>query len=135
MAKPKFPHFTADEAEVLEEFIKRGIIKGEWKFDVRLPSEKAKYIEHYPEPWKSMWIALTSKRIDALCEDENYIHIIEVKRVMLHSGIGQLLMYKYLYEKHFKPKKPIKLWLIAKYHDPDVVKLCRQLNINTWWLI
>ena len=135
MVKAKFPHFTLDEAEVLEEFMKTGILRGAWKFDVRLPSEKAKWVENYPEPWRSMWEALTAKRIDALCETPDAIHIIEVKRVMLHSGIGQLMMYKALYEEHFKPRKPIRLWLIAKYHDPDVVKLCRQMNINTWWMI
>lgn len=79
-----------------------------------------------------MWEALTAKRIDAVAETDTFIHIIEVKRVMLPSGIGQLLLYSYLYNEQFKPTKNIKLWLIAKYPDPDVIHVCKQMGIQTW---
>ena len=132
MVRTKFPHFTPEEAEVLDEFIRKRIIVGEWKFDVRLPSNRAKEVDIKDPTLKLFWEKVTAKRIDALCETPESIHIIEVKRYMLASGIGQLLLYSYLYNKHFKPSKPIFLWLIAKYPDPDVIEWCKLHGIKTW---
>ena len=135
MAKVKFPHFTPDEAEVLEEFMRKGPLEGKWSFDVHLKSLKAERIPVEDTVYRMMWEKLTAKRIDAVCETYNSINIIEVKRVMLASGIGQLMLYSYMYNKQFKPKKPVYLWYVVKYHDPDVVEYCRNIGIKTWWMV
>jgi len=128
----KFPHFTPDEAEVLREFIAQKVLVGDWSFDVRLKSEKAELAAEYPPEIRSMWEAVTAKRIDAVCETTDAVNIIEVKKYMLHSGIGQLLTYRELYREQYKPTKPIVLWLIAKYPDPEVLRVCERLGIRTW---
>ena len=135
MVKVKFPHFTLEEAKVLEEFQKLFFKGAKWQYDVRLESRKAKLPESEPEPFKIMWKKLTAKRIDALVETSDAFHIIEVKRVMLPSGIGQLLVYAYMFNEQFKPKKMVKLWYVTYYNDPDVEHICKQLGINTWSVV
>jgi len=130
---PRFPHYTKEEAEVMEAFLKAKVLEGaRWQFDVKLPVELPEGIKKAPEPYRRMWEVLTAKRIDAVAEMHDFIHIIEVKKRLLPSGIGQLFTYKSLYQKLFKPRKPIKLWMIAKYDDPAVRNICEELGINTW---
>jgi len=132
MPRPKFPHFTKDEAEVLEAFMKQYPNVQKWEFDVRLKSKKAEGIKFENEMMKLFWEKATAKRIDAVAHLTNEIWLIEVKRYMLSSGIGQLLVYSFMYNEQFKPKKYVKLWLIAKYPDPDVIEVCKKLGIKTW---
>ena len=135
MARPKFPHFTLEEARTLELFQATGILIGKWSYDVRLTSKRATDCP-FEEDWACrMWKALTAKRIDAVCERESDINIIEVKRYMLPSGVGQLLLYSYMYADEFKPNKPVKLWYVTYYSDPDVEDLCRKLGIKTWSVV
>jgi len=132
MPRPKFPHFTPDEAEVLEVFMDKGPLEGKWSYDVKLESQKAKWIKFESEAMERMWKAVTAKRIDAICETQTEINIIEVKKYMMASGIGQLLVYSFMYSEQYKPTKPVKLWLIAKYPDPDVEEVARKVGIKTW---
>ena len=132
MAKIKFPHFTLEEAKVLEEFQKRFPYFTNWRYDVKLKSRKLDLAKIDDPILKKMWYHLTAKRIDAVCEDNENIYIIEVKRYMMASGIGQLLVYQYMFNEQFKPKKNIKLWLISYYPDPDVEHIANQLGIRTW---
>lgn len=135
MYRIPFPHFTKEEADVLRRFIEAGLIKGKWYFDVRLTSQKAKFVEKLPSPWAWMWQQLTAKRIDAVCVSENAVHIIEVKRYMLSSGVGQLITYRDMFIKEYEPSGPVVLWYVTFYHDPDIVRLCESLNINTWYVV
>jgi len=128
----RFPHFTLEEAKVLDEFQKRKILVGKWSYDVRLKSKKSKLPGDVSDWVQRMWESVTAKRIDAVCETENKIHLIEVKRYMLASGVGQLLVYMYMYQEQFKPFKPLQLWYVCFYSDPDIVEICRKLGIKTW---
>ncbi|MCD6094170.1 MAG: hypothetical protein J7J51_05235 [Candidatus Omnitrophica bacterium] len=130
-----FPHNTTEESIVLRRFIEANILKGEWWFDVKLPSMKAEFVKNLPEPWATMWKNLTAKRIDALCFTGRAWHIIEVKRQMLASGIGQLKLYDFMFKKYYQPEEPVHLWYVTFYHDPDVVLMCEREEIKTWWLI
>ena len=129
----RFKHFTLDEKEIAEKFIKKHQQFFNWRFDVRLKSKKSELVEIEDETLRLMWENLTAKRIDMLFEDARYIYIAEVKRVMLASGIGQLLLYERMYKEQFRPSKPVKLYYIVKYPDPDVDQFCKDLNILTWW--
>ena len=132
MPKVRFPHFTLEEARVMQEFMDSGILDGKWSFDVKLKSRKAEKVPIEDPVMRAMWEALTAKRIDAVCETPVDINIIEVKRVMLPAGIGQLLVYTYMFNEQFKPDKPVKLWYVTYYNDPDVEHICKQLGIKTW---
>ena len=131
----RFYHFTDEEAEVARLFILEGPLQGEWYCDIRLPSRKAKFVGELEEPWRTMWLHLTSKRIDLLCVQRDTIHIIEVKRYMLSSGVGQLLTYRDMFEETYKPIVPVELWYVTYYPDPDVIEICRRHGIRTWSVI
>ena len=133
--KIKFPHATSEEREALQKFIDAGIIHGIWTFELRLPSRKAKIAEKAAEPFRIMWEKLTAKRIDAVCEAADAIYLIEVKRYLLPSGIGQLLVYAYMYNEIYKPKKPIKLYYVAYYNDPDVAEVCKNMGIKVFTVV
>ena len=135
LTRPKFPHFTEEESHVLREFIKAKVIEGEWWTDVKLTSRKAKYIETMEEPWRTMWLMLTAKRIDAVCVARDYVHIIEVKKIMLPSGVGQLSLYRMMFAEEYKPRIPIRLWYVTYYRDPDVEEMCRRAGIRTWSVV
>jgi len=134
LAKKKFPHFTLEEAEVAELFEKIGPLKGKWQYEVRLTSKKARWVENEPEWIKKMWEKITAKRIDMVCERESDVNLVEVKRYLLPSGIGQLLLYAHMYNEQFKPQKPVKLWYVAYYGDPDVEEFAKSIGINVWVL-
>ena len=132
--KMKFPHFTSEEKEAMKSFILHGPLKGEWELEVRLPATLPEWVKNEPEEFVKMWMTVTAKRIDAVCEEKNGIHIIEAKKRLMASGIGQLLVYRSMYTQYFQPKKPIYLWLIAAHDDPDIRNICKEYGINVWTL-
>ena len=130
--KYKFPHFTSEEEEAMKAFILHGPLKGEWELEVRLPAALPEWVQNQPEAFARMWMTVTAKRIDAVCKAEHAIHIIEAKKRLMASGIGQLLVYRSMYVNYLQPKKPVYLWLIAKYDDQDIRKICNEYGINPW---
>ena len=131
----RFPHYTEEERRALEEFMKAGILHGVWSFEVRLKSRISEFAKELPENWRRMWETVTAKRIDAVCEEPDRINIIEVKRRLMSSGIGQLITYEKMYKEQFKPTKPIQLWMVAWENDPDVAKVCADMGIKTWTVV
>jgi len=127
-----FPRYTKEEDTVAREFIKEKKWKGEYYFDVHLTSRKAKFVENLPAPLARLWTEVTAKRIDMLVVTRDRIRIVEVKRYMLSSGIGQLLTYRKMFKEEYRPNVPIELWYAVWYYDPDIISICQQLNINTW---
>ena len=112
--------------------MRTGLLDGKWSFDVKLTSKKFENAKIDDDLMRVIWKNLTAKRIDAVCETAEDINIIEVKRVMLASGIGQLMLYAYMYNQQFKPQKPIKLWYVTYYNDPDIEEYCKLIGIKTW---
>ena len=135
MVRIKFPHFTQEEALVLEKFQKEAAPQGKWSYDVRLKSKKADLAKIEDPTLKAYWEKVTAKRIDAIVETASQINIIEVKRYMLASGIGQLLTYAYMYAEQYKPQKPVQLWYVTYYSDPDIEELAPKFGIKTWSVV
>ena len=131
---PRFPHFTPEEAAVLWGFIKSGELKGKWAFDVRLFGKYAYKLAERGDYFSVREALLLAKRIDALVDDRGALHIIEVKRRLLHSAIGQLLTYKNMLVEQWQPSKPVELWAVYAIPDPDVEDICRRMGIKTYWV-
>lgn len=127
-----FPRYTAEEDQVARSFIKEMKWKGDYYFDVHLTSRKAAFVFNMPAPLRAMWESVTAKRIDMLVISEDLIRIVEFKRYMLSSGIGQLLVYDKMFREEYRPNVPIELWYACWYYDPDVIEVAKGLNINTW---
>lgn len=132
MAEALFKHQSEEERIVAEEFIKRYLVGAKITFDLPLASKKPARWEEMPENYKRMWEYLLAKKIDFIAELPEKIMIVEVKQKLSASGVGQLLLYKKMYEEQYKPVKPLELWQIAMYPDPDVIELCDKLGIK-WW--
>jgi len=134
MARPIFKHQSEAEIVVAKAFIERVFPQAKVEFDVPLKSSKPADWESMPENYRKMWEYLTAKKIDMVMHLPEKILIVEVKQKLGASGVGQLLLYKMMYLEQYKPGKPVELWQIAMYPDPDVVKLCEKLGIK-WWCL
>ena len=131
----RFFHMTEEERDVAYHFIRSGVLVGDWYCDIRLPSKKASWLLEFREPYRRMWENLLSKRIDLLCVQSDAIHIIEVKRLMLSSGVGQLLTYYHMFIREYLPTVPVYMWYATFYPDPDVKEICEIYDIRTWTYI
>ena len=131
---PPFPHFQIAEARILYDFICSDKIVGTWYFDVKLLSEKAKKLLESENPFMLSQANLYMKRIDAVCINSIAHNIIEVKKKLLSSAIGQLLTYEKLYREQYKPTKSIRLVVVYAFRDEDVEKTCKEYNIKCYWV-
>lgn len=124
-----FRHFKPEELELAREFIRRAILEGYFYFDVYLTTAAAeKLLEEVPEikiPLAVPWML----RIDAVCWTTGVVWLIEFKERIRTSGIGQLISYKDLFEKQYKPQRPINLMYVAKYDAPELHPLMDKLGI------
>ena len=127
-----FPRFSRDEDWIAKAWIYDVRLKGEYWFGVCLPSKKFQVPEHIPESLKRMWLIDTAKKIDIVVLTDYEVHLVEVKRKMLSSGIGQLLLYKEMFREYYRPTGRIVLWYVTYTSDPDVVDMCKALGIKTW---
>ena len=90
-------------------------------------SEKAledKYIK--------MWSRLNAKRIDAVGESSKAVWIIEVATSPGLRAIGQLLVYRNLWNEDPKIEKPVLIALVCSVFDPDILSSAAALNIQSY---
>jgi len=128
----RFRHFKPDELEIAKEFVRKGLLPGTYFFDVYLPTESVrKAIEALPPRYKRVpYVGML--RIDAICYKPNLIWILEFKERFRPSGIGELMAYRRVFQKEFKPKQEIILGYIASEKDPDMEKVMNYYNIRYW---
>ena len=88
--------------------------------------------EELKDPLKKMWYQNLAKRIDALCELENEIWIIEVSSDPGLRSIGQLLSYQILLNRDPKILKPEKLVLVAGTIESDLLDVAGTLSIRCY---
>ncbi|MHA2064611.1 MAG: hypothetical protein ACXABY_09550 [Candidatus Thorarchaeota archaeon] len=132
MVRPKFPHFTSGEADALQAFQNKYLDLGNWEYSVKFPvryEERPEWMR--PEEHRAIQ-HLTAKRADAVWHRERFIWIVEVKRVLRHSAIGELLTYRYFYLQQKNPQKAIRLIVIAEHDDFSLHPVLRELKIH-WW--
>lgn len=130
--KYKFPHYTPHEALVLGHFIDRKLLVGDYSFSVKLRSHMPDIPTDVPESVREDFRHLLAKRIDAVCKRADAIWILEIKRRLFASAIGELMMYSLLYKDEFKPNLPIKLACVAGVDDKATHWAMDQLGINVW---
>ncbi len=73
-----------------------------------------------------------AKRIDLVVHSKNEIWIIEITPKVSKAAVGGCLTYKDLYEKQFKPTKPVKLGMIVEVDDPAYHNTLKNLDITLW---
>jgi len=104
-----------DQNTILNKFIQSELIKGEVKREVevgvKLVEERHQKGEYTYEQYMFAKNVVT-KRIDLVIESEREIWLIEVKLQFdskrIEEALGQILIYKELYEMDYEPKKEVK---------------------------
>lgn len=113
----RYRHYKPDELEIAKEFIRQHLLTGTYYFDVYLTTDSTERgFEELGAEYGRMLIP-SMLRIDAICEKDRNVYLIEFKDRLRPTGIGELLTYKKLYIRQFKPSKTVNM--VYVYRDPD----------------
>ena len=126
----KFPHYKQSEVEIAKRFIATNTLVGEYKTDIKLSITETERDKLEPENYRKMWAALKAKRIDMTCETDSNLWIIEIKDLLLPSAIGQLMLYRDMYARQYKPGKEVRLIIVSGHDDYDVRKFAESQGIR-----
>jgi len=72
------------------------------------------------------------KRIDLVVHADDTIWIMEITPLLSKPAIGGCLAYKDMYEKQFKPEKPVRCGIIVEVDDPAYHDTLKNLDIELW---
>jgi len=86
----------------------------------------------YDEKLRGMWKYLGAKRADVIAETKDQIWIIEVTSTATIKAIGQLMLYKSLWEEDAKIDKPVEMVLVFDKTDRDVIAIMEVYNIHVF---
>jgi hypothetical protein len=70
--------------------------------------------------------------IDAICRNKDTVRVIEVETQLgmdHYSGIGQALVYAYVYKKE-NPDKTVIPTIVCVFVDEDFLKVCKNYGIE-----
>ncbi len=119
MPRPKYKHMSPYETFLFDHYIgSLGRSADEYEFDFKVGVGRIPPT-HLEEPYTSLSVSLSQKRIDALRRTAKGIEIIEVKADAALSALGQLLGYRLLYQQQEEPKVPVTLTVITDFVGPD----------------
>ena len=130
MARGKI-EITEFEHELLREFIKDEELHYK-KLDFSVRVGDGVEVDGETPEWLEQQIKNgTRLKVDAIMQMLDDVHmIVEVKKRAYPGAIGQLLVYKRLYEDTFKGK--IIMALVCEVANADVRRSCNYFNINLW---
>jgi hypothetical protein len=84
----------------------------------------------YDEKLREMWKYLGSKRADVIGYTKNETWIIEVTNEAKIKALGQLMLYKFLWDQDPKSSKPVKLVLVCDFEDSDLFASAKGYGIQ-----
>jgi len=124
-----FPHYKPQEAAVMRNFIRYGPLRGYWFFDVPLHTPQSLRLFRAADPLYRRESRLYVKRIDAVCITETTCWILEVKERLRPSGIGELAMYRDLFEEQYEVDRPRRMGYVYRTPDPVLYDVCARRGI------
>lgn len=83
------------------------------------------------QTYSEMWKRITARRVDAVGYAKDHIALIEFRKFAGPSAIGQLQMYKALWERERGTYKPIRLVLISDLLTDAIITTAKALEIET----
>ena len=86
--------------------------------------------DEYDERLRKMWMYLGSKRADVIAYTEDEVWIIEVTNEAKIKALGQLMLYKFLWDQDAKSSKPVKLVLVCDFEDSDLFASAKSYGIR-----
>jgi len=128
----KYPHLSLHEAPIWEKFIDQfpdfcdkvyydvevGGVRGDTSKLNERTKKNAEYLGKY--------------KIDVLCETADYFTIIELKKEATTKAIGEIALYYQLYNKDFKPEKPVLRAIITDEEMPNIREYCEVEGISLY---
>jgi len=124
----KYPHMFPADIEIWERFLKRfARLYKAFAYDVKVGVGR-KPLEHWEPEIKQMYLTLTKKRIDAVGFQENFIDVIEVKPSAGPSAVGQVIIYKLLFEREYSTSKEVRAVIVTDEEVPDMNELAGRLG-------
>ncbi len=126
------------EKDLIKKLIDSGDISGAWNREFPVHPEKLdktlRYRDYdkYVQQLNARGRAL---RIDALCINDKEIYIIEAKKMLVPSALGQLLCYRDLFEENYPDFcKGKTIVLIALVHEDNKIlrSIFDEYEIQVW---
>jgi len=130
--KTRYPHMLPNEAEIWDRLLAirtPPFIKLEYDVHVGDTPEPPPDLPDYLKP---MFETVYRKRIDVVAHDPDKIFVIEVKPRAGMSALGQVLSYKFLYERDFKPTKPVEMRIVSEREEPNIREIAALQNVGIW---
>ena len=130
--RPRYPHMGPWEAEIWSDFLRKTDLKF-IRIDYDVKVGPGNVPPGYEELAKLTGMdVLTKLRIDAVGETEDEIWIFEVKPRAGRSALGQLEAYAYWYYREKQPKKPIRLGVVCRDVDRNMLEVYRQHGVHVF---
>lgn len=89
------------------------------EYDVKC-GEPCKVPPHWQENYRKDAEVLSRLRIDAVGHKKDSIEIIEVKPRINQTAVGQIMVYKDLYKKDYKPTKRVDSLVVFAEPNPNI---------------
>lgn len=130
LKRHRYPHMVKEEIEIWKGFLQKyGTRFDKYEYDVHV-GKGAGRIPGLSEPYQTMAITISQKRIDVVAHKGKKAYIIELKDSADLQAIGQLEGYKTLYQdKH--GNRSIDGLILASYKaDQDIIRSAKERNIK-----
>ena len=129
--RAKYPHFLPSDTEIWDRFLKSKHNKfTSVDYDIHV-GDGQEPNPNYPPNIIAMTKVLTQLRIDVIGYTTDEYTIIEVKAWPGVSAVGQLVCYRDLYLRQYKPPKLPQLLLVSNTITPDIEYCCNANYIQS----
>jgi hypothetical protein len=126
----KYPHLIGEDIEVWNRFILKYPDKFytvDYDVKVGLGADTTPIPD---EVSKQYWATLTKKRIDVVAWKDNSVTIIEVKKRVSLSTLGQILGYKFLYLREHPEIPVVSTLIVCSSINQDDIDVLKHYGIN-----
>lgn len=125
-----FPHLMPLEVPIWMRFLASTDIEFiSFKYDVHLGAG-APVDPSWPDWLVRQVAAVSRKRVDVIGETVDAIWIIEIKPRAGMGALGQLLAYAQLFEREYRPRKPVVKLALCERVEPDVPAVFARFGIR-----
>ena len=132
MAKNQYKHMRPDERAIWQQAQRElRIPDNELTYDLTL-GEGIPIDPAWPLWQRRMVMALSRKRADVIRHTAQEWTIIEIKTRIGMSAVGQLLCYRWLFMRKFRPTTPVKMLAIGQRKEPDMDYIMPLLDITMY---
>ena len=115
----RYPHMLPDDVPVWERWLQaHPDPNATIDYDVKV-GRGIDVREDIPDPWASMAVDLSMKRIDAIITSGDTILIIEVKKIAGWTAIGQILGYPVIFINTYHPTLAVSALLVTESFTLD----------------